>query len=106
MAYLLLVVVVGSTLVQVLKWLAGIETLLGFSSSAKLDDFRIWAQHTCTEPWQRETLLCQAVEGNWLARQLGTPPPKESTTLPSALEGTAKLCPSSYAPRRSAREIE
>ena len=24
----------------------------------------------CTEPWHKETVLCQAVEGNWLARQL------------------------------------
>ena len=56
--------------VQVLKLLARIEVVWWLTRSAQLDDFRIWAQRVCIEPWQRETILCQAVEGNYLAREL------------------------------------
>lgn len=56
--------------VAALKFLARVELIWFFSRSAKLDDFRIWTQEICMEPWQRESVLCQAVEGNWLAREL------------------------------------
>ena len=53
-----------------LKLLARVEVIWFLSRSAKLDDFRAWTLETCKDPWTRETILCQAAEGNWLARQL------------------------------------
>ena len=60
----------SSAIAQVLKLLARVEVVWWLTRSTQLDDFRIWAQQVCTDPWQKETVLCQAVEGNWLARQL------------------------------------
>jgi len=67
---LLIVVVVSYALVQILHLLARIEVAWWMVRSTQLDDFRIWAQEVCTDPWNTESLLCQAVEGNWLAREL------------------------------------
>ena len=67
---LLVVVVLYFLVVAALKFLARVEVVWFFSRSAKLDDFRRWTQEVCMESWQRESVLCQAVEGNWLAREL------------------------------------
>ena len=53
-----------------LKLLARVEVVWWLTRSAKLDDFRRWTAETCTDPWNDETVLCQAVEGSWLAREL------------------------------------
>ena len=68
----MLLVVVGLYFLAVaaLKLLARVEVIWFFTRSAKLDDFRQWSMEVCMEPWQRESVLCQAVEGNWLAREL------------------------------------
>jgi hypothetical protein len=67
---LLLVAVVGQLIVTALKLLARIEVVWWLTRSANLDDFRKWAQETCSEAWNGETILCQAVDGSWLAREL------------------------------------
>ena len=68
----MLLVVVGLYFLAVaaLKFLARVEVIWFFTHSAKRDDFRQWSMKVCMEPWQRESVLCQAVEGNWLAREL------------------------------------
>ena len=68
--WLLIVLVVCYAAVQVLKLLARVEVVWWLSRSAQLDDFHAFSQQVCADPWQKETVLCQAVEGNWLARQL------------------------------------
>lgn len=70
-ATLLLVIIVGGyLLVSCLKILARVEVVWFMTRSAKLDDFRLWAQERCSEPWNAETVLCQAIDGSWLAREL------------------------------------
>lgn len=38
--------------------------------SSNYDEFHRWTYLVCSEPWQRETVLCQAAGGSWLAREL------------------------------------
>ena len=68
--YLLIAIIACWGVVQVLKLLARIEVVWWLTRSAQLDDFRLWTNEVCLEPWHKETVLCQAVEGNWLAREL------------------------------------
>jgi hypothetical protein len=38
--------------------------------SRQHEEFRVWTAVTCADPWQTETLLCQAAGGSWIAREL------------------------------------
>ena len=67
---LLVMLVIYWTIVSSLKLLARVEVVWWLTRSAKLDDFRLWAQEQCAESWNGETVLCQAVDGSWLAREL------------------------------------
>ena len=67
---LLVLLVIYALLVRTLKLLARVEVVWWLTRSAKMDDFRLWTQEVCADPWQHETVLCQAVDGSWLARSL------------------------------------
>ena len=69
-AVLLIVLVLYFLVIRGLKLLARVQLIYFYSRSTKLDDFRSWTMEVCMDPWHRETALCQAVEGNWLAQQL------------------------------------
>ncbi|EOD37254.1 hypothetical protein EMIHUDRAFT_225688 [Emiliania huxleyi CCMP1516] len=38
--------------------------------SSQHEEFRVWTGMVCSDPWQAETVLCQAAGGSWLAREL------------------------------------
>lgn len=38
--------------------------------SMQHEEFRVWTAVTCADPWQAETVLCQAAGGSWIAREL------------------------------------
>ena len=46
------------------------RTLRWFLRSRQLDEFSLWSQDMCSQPWNGETVLCRAVDGSWLAREL------------------------------------
>jgi len=57
-------------IMSILKQLAKVKIAWLLTRSAKLDEFREWTQEVCAQPWQQETVLCQAADGSWLAREL------------------------------------
>jgi GNAT superfamily N-acetyltransferase len=38
--------------------------------SRQHEEFRVWTAVTCADPWQAETVLCQAARGSWIGREL------------------------------------
>jgi hypothetical protein len=65
-----ILVVIYALVMAALKLLHRVHFMNFFSQSAQLDDFRAWTMEVCIDEWAKETVLCQAKEGNWLARQL------------------------------------
>ena len=52
--YLLIAIIACWGVVQVLKLLARIEVVWWLTRSAQLDDFRLWTNEVCLEPWHKE----------------------------------------------------
>jgi len=55
---------------SILKLLTKVRVIWFLTRAEYLDDFRRWTSEVCAEPWQHETVLCQAADGNWIAREL------------------------------------
>ena len=52
------------------KLLGNLQLVWWLTRTEIYDEFRVWTLEVCKEPWQQETLLCEAARGSWLAREL------------------------------------
>ena len=69
-AAITLVCVALSLLRSCLSLMGRVEVVWWLMRTDQYDEFRVWTLDICKDPWQQETLLCEAARGSWLAREL------------------------------------